>query len=248
MADVDQQAQGLSNYKGRLLNHVEMVYRPGERHLVTKLFTALGCQVIDSGATHLYIAVATPEKYGLNNALYASEVTREQWALEEQLQKALQAESPLAAAYAGYDDKFRRHPQLTSHFGIRYPSFDKLEERWHISKTISTRSWLDASRSKACSAPARRLLHRSGDAGVHQDRHRGQRIDHLRPAYRTAGAAPDRLNESRSGASTHARHQPFKAARCQRPGGFLTSTMSARKPCAQRTGAAAPPGQRRDEA
>jgi hypothetical protein len=128
MADVDQQAQGLSNYKGRLLNHVEMVYRPGERHLVNKLFTALGCQVIDSGATHLYIAVAAPEKYGLNNALYASEVTSEQWALEEQLQKALQAESPLAAAYAGYDDKFRRHPQLTSHFGIRYPSFDKLEE------------------------------------------------------------------------------------------------------------------------
>ena len=53
MATFDQQAQDFLNYKGRLLNHVEMVYRPGERHLVTKLFTALGCTVIDTGATHL---------------------------------------------------------------------------------------------------------------------------------------------------------------------------------------------------
>jgi hypothetical protein len=128
MAEVDEQTQGLLNYKGRLLNHVEMVYRPGERHLVTKLFTALGCQVTDSGAPHLYISVGARDKHGLNNSLYASEVTREQLALEEQLQQALQGESPLAAAYAGYDDKFRRHPQLTSHFGIRFPSFDKLEE------------------------------------------------------------------------------------------------------------------------
>ncbi len=64
MEEVDEQAQGFVNYTGRLLNHVEMVYRPGERKLVSKLFTALGCQVIDSGATHLYIAVAEPKKYG----------------------------------------------------------------------------------------------------------------------------------------------------------------------------------------
>ncbi len=128
MAELKQQTQESLNYKGRLLNHVEMIYRPGERHLVTKLFTALGCTVIDTGATHLYIAVDTPDQHGLNNSLYASEVTQEQWLLEQQLQQALQGESPLAAAYAGYDDKFRRHPQLTSHFGIRFPSFAKLEE------------------------------------------------------------------------------------------------------------------------
>ena len=31
MADLDEQAQGFLNYKGRMLNHLEMVYRPGER-------------------------------------------------------------------------------------------------------------------------------------------------------------------------------------------------------------------------
>ncbi len=130
MANLDEQAQaqGFLNYKGRLLNHLEMVYRPGERHLVTKLFTALGCTVTDTGHTHLGIAVGATDKYGLNNALYASEVTSEQWALEQLLQKALAGESQLSAAFAGYEEKFRRHPQLTSHFGIRYPSFDAVEK------------------------------------------------------------------------------------------------------------------------
>jgi hypothetical protein len=118
----------LVNYKGRLLNHIEMVYRPGERHLVTKLFTALGCNVTDTGHTHLAIALGATDKYMLNNTVYASEVTPEQWRLEQQLGRALEGESPLAAAYAGYDDKFRHDPQLTSHFGIRYPSFEALEE------------------------------------------------------------------------------------------------------------------------
>jgi hypothetical protein len=128
MADLDEQAQGFLKYKGRLLNHLEMVYRPGERHLVTKLFTALGCTVTDTGSTYLVIAVGATDPYMLNNTMYASEVTGEQWRLEQQLQKALEGESPLAAAYAGYDDKFRRDPQLTSHFGLRFPSFEKLEE------------------------------------------------------------------------------------------------------------------------
>src|SRR5579864_1833158 len=130
MANLDEQtqAQGFLSYKGRLLNHLEMVYRPGERQLVTKLFTTLGCTVTDTGSTYLVIGVGATDKYMLNNTLYASEVTEEQWRLEQQLQKALEGESPLAAAYAGYDDKFRRNPQLTCHFGIRYPSFDAVEK------------------------------------------------------------------------------------------------------------------------
>ncbi len=128
MANPNQQAGELLNYKGRLLNHLEMVYRPGERHLVTKLFTALGCTVIDTGGSHLGISVNPTEEFPRNNALYASEVTPEQWELERLLQKALEGGSALSAAYAGYEEKFRRHPQMTSHFGIRFPSFDAVEE------------------------------------------------------------------------------------------------------------------------
>jgi hypothetical protein len=105
-----------------------MVYRPGERHLVTKLLTALGCTVIDTGATHLGISVNFTDDFPRNNALYASEVTPEQWALEQLLQQALEGGSPLSGAYAGYEEKFRHHPQMTSHFGIRSPSFEAVEE------------------------------------------------------------------------------------------------------------------------
>jgi hypothetical protein len=74
------------------------------------------------------VSVGATDKFMLNNSLYASEVTEEQWRLEQQLRKALEGESPLAAAYAGYEEKFRRNPQLTSHFGIRYPSFEAVEK------------------------------------------------------------------------------------------------------------------------
>jgi hypothetical protein len=137
MANIEGQAQECLHYEGRLLNHLELVYRPGERHLVIKLFTALGCTVIDTGATHLGISVNFTDVFPRNNALYASEVTPEQWALEQLLQKALEGGSPLSGAYAGYEEKFRRHPQMTSHFGIRHPSFEALEETVsHLQKNL----------------------------------------------------------------------------------------------------------------
>ena len=120
--------QELIDQKGRLLNHIEMVHRPGERHLVIKLFRALGCDVQDIDNFHLPIPMGGPDRFMLNNVVYASEVTKEQWQFEEQLQKAIAGESALSQAYANYDQKFRRNPQYTFHFGIRYPSFGHLEE------------------------------------------------------------------------------------------------------------------------
>src|ERR1700680_4518814 len=116
----------LSSYKGRMLTHIEMVYRPGERHLVKKLFSAIGCDVREQG-DYLRILIAPGSEDPLNNVLYASEVTPEQWQFEQRLQFALKGESEAAAAYAVYDAKFRREPQRTAHFGIRYPSHAKLE-------------------------------------------------------------------------------------------------------------------------
>jgi hypothetical protein len=116
----------LSSYKGRMLNHIEMVYRPGERHLAAKLFRTIGCDVREQG-DFLRILIAPGNDDPLNNVLYASEVTPEQWQFEQRLQAALKGESEAATAYAGYDARFRREPQRTAHFGIRYPSHAKLE-------------------------------------------------------------------------------------------------------------------------
>jgi hypothetical protein len=41
----------IADYKGKLLNHVEALYRPGERQLAIDLTEALGCAISDTGFT-----------------------------------------------------------------------------------------------------------------------------------------------------------------------------------------------------
>jgi hypothetical protein len=48
---------GLLDYRGGLLNHVSLIYRPGERHLAAKLFNAIGCEVHERGELYLYISI-----------------------------------------------------------------------------------------------------------------------------------------------------------------------------------------------
>lgn len=113
--------------KGRLLNHVELVYRPGERQLVAKVFEVLGCGVIETGGTYLVIPVVKGSNDMSNNVFYASEVTPEQWRFEQELQKQFRAESSLAAAYRSFDTRMVREPQRTTHFGVRFPTVKMLD-------------------------------------------------------------------------------------------------------------------------
>jgi hypothetical protein len=117
----------LIDYRGRLLNHMNLVHRPGERQLVSKLFSALGCDVLDTGQPYLFISIAPGNKDLLNNILFATEATPEQWRFEQELQRALADDQSLAQAHAAFAQKFRSHPQRGTHFGIRYPSFAQLE-------------------------------------------------------------------------------------------------------------------------
>ena len=71
------------------LNHVEMVYRPGERHLATRVFELLGMRVVDNGGEWLFALVDPSVGDASNNACYASEVTPEQWTLEQTLASAM---------------------------------------------------------------------------------------------------------------------------------------------------------------
>lgn len=119
--------------EGHLLNHVEILYRPGERHLAIAFFEALGCTVVDSGAdagagsTILYVYPEATWQDRLNNVLYLSEVREPQRRLEEVLASRLAGDRGLRDALAAYDDKARHRPHGTTHFGIRYPAFDALE-------------------------------------------------------------------------------------------------------------------------
>jgi len=123
-------ARQLIGGSGGLVNHVEMVYRPGERALVAQLFEALGCMVIETGRRFLVIHAdpQAPDPRMLDNCLYASEVTPEQWRFEEALQRELACSPDLVDSYRSFVAMTRRRPQQTTHFGIRLSSPPRFEE------------------------------------------------------------------------------------------------------------------------
>ncbi len=113
---------------GHSLNHVEMVYRPGERELAGKVFELLGMRVLDRGGTWM-TALVDPEVADFsNNACYASEVTAEQWALEQTLAGAIAGDdTTVGQAARAYLDRLRTEPQRSFHFGIRFLSRDDFD-------------------------------------------------------------------------------------------------------------------------
>ena len=123
----------LTDYPGRLLNHVEILYRRGERELAKAFFALLGCTIVDTqtdsgtGSSILYVYPEASCQDRLNNVFYLSEIREPQWHLEQLLEARLTEDAELRDAVARYDDKARNHPHGISHFGLRYPSFESLE-------------------------------------------------------------------------------------------------------------------------
>jgi hypothetical protein len=111
----------------RLLNHMEFVYRSGERKLAAGVFELLGFTVRDDGGEFMAACVDPEAPDIVDNACYASQVTREQWAFEEQLGKALGSPDALGRSYAGYHDLIRREPQRAMHFGMHTSTLEDLE-------------------------------------------------------------------------------------------------------------------------
>lgn len=128
-------AKGVS----RQLNHVEMVYRPGERALAARVFELLGLRVLDSGGEWFSCLIDPASTDVANNACYASEVTAEQWALELALSATIaapdvntggganQRDADLGPAARAYLDRLRADPQRSFHFGIRYATKEDFE-------------------------------------------------------------------------------------------------------------------------
>ncbi len=109
------------------LNHVELVYRPGARERVGNVFATLGCRVIETGGPYLVIQVDEKAPSFVDNVLYASEVTAEQWSFEQALAKTLEPGDGVGSAHRAYASRLRREPQRTSHFGIRVGSATELD-------------------------------------------------------------------------------------------------------------------------
>lgn len=133
-----QMTSQLVNRQGQLLNHVEVVYRPGERELTGKIFEVLGCGVLDRpGKAHLVVHVNKGNADIGKNVIFASEATPEQLKLEEILKRHLTDDQEFSEAYQAYQNLLKRKPQHAGHFGIRFPSVKALEDTLERVREVS---------------------------------------------------------------------------------------------------------------
>ena len=105
--------------RGRLLNHVETVFRPGEEEVARKLWETLGCKVSHMGKI-LTVFVDPNIKDYKDTVIYSSQVTKRQWAFDEQLAESLAPDTDLGQAWGTYREHLERVPQMSFHFGIRF--------------------------------------------------------------------------------------------------------------------------------
>lgn len=137
----------ISQYEGNLLNHVETLYRPGERGLAVALAEALGCTISDTGfvgdGDETFLA-AHPWRQDLDvqrNVFYMSPMRPEQSALEARLRAVAYADPLLADALDSYRAIARTKPFGVPHFAIRYPSGDEVREAaTRVEQTISSQA------------------------------------------------------------------------------------------------------------
>lgn len=123
----------IRSYGGTLLNHLEMLYRPGERALAVSLCEALGWSVIDTdqrtdvGSTYMIVRFEPSDSNYLDNVMFLSEVRPEHSAVERAFAAALATDQELQRAVETYAAKARTRPYGIPHFGVRYRTFDDLE-------------------------------------------------------------------------------------------------------------------------
>lgn len=109
------------------LNHVELVYRPGERLLARRVFELLGAAVQDFGGPFLTVVLGAGQVDLVSNVLYASEVPPEQWRLEQRLADELAAGGSLHREASPFFERLAVQPQSSSHFGLRVADADTFE-------------------------------------------------------------------------------------------------------------------------
>lgn len=124
----------------RLLNHVELVYAPGERALARALLEALGLRVLDpqvdptppalgpAAGPYLIVYVDDGDDDLIDNVVYASEASAEQWALESALRARIDEDADLQARLDDHRAAYARLPQAMTHVGIAYASTEEVRE------------------------------------------------------------------------------------------------------------------------
>jgi hypothetical protein len=113
-----------------LLNHAEMVYRPGDREAARAFFETMGFEISErTGFPWLAVVVDPKAGRSGDNVMYVNESTPAQQNFEQALDQALASDSKLAYKLERYLSIRRAHPQYVFHFGASVPTHGDWQER-----------------------------------------------------------------------------------------------------------------------
>lgn len=119
---------------GTTLGHLALHYRPGDEAAARLLLQHLGCTLVDNGPKpgedgFCTVLVDAATANHADNVLFLSRMTPAQLALEDAIRETLRVgadgEHP---AVAGYRELRNEKPESAAHVGLRYRSFEALEQ------------------------------------------------------------------------------------------------------------------------
>jgi hypothetical protein len=111
-----------------LLNHAEMIYRPGEAEHAKALFETIGFGV-SRWESWLHIHIDPVNSNGMDNVMYANQATPAQQSYEEAFVQALADDSRLAQTFQRNRELARAWPYYNFHFGAAIPTYADWQER-----------------------------------------------------------------------------------------------------------------------
>ncbi|MBF6621344.1 MAG: hypothetical protein ITG02_14090 [Patulibacter sp.] len=110
-----------------MVNHVEMIYQPGQRDAAQALFETMGFATFTiPGGPWLGVNVDPESALNSDNVMYANEPTPAQRNFDAAFDRVLASDSELADTLRRYQAIRRKHPQYVFHFGASVPT----EQEW----------------------------------------------------------------------------------------------------------------------
>src|SRR6202043_1839265 len=115
---------------GSAIGHMALHYGPGDEQPARRLLELIGCKLVDNGPKpgsdgFCTVLVDQDSANSADNIMFLSRVSDGQLQLEEAITAGLKGDGDTLAAYR---EKTVASPEIISHIGIRYPSFEALEE------------------------------------------------------------------------------------------------------------------------
>jgi hypothetical protein len=115
------------------LGHLALYYLPGDMAPARRLFERLGCTLVENGPDpgrdgFCTVLLDAPTGNYADNLLFLAQASPAQVAVEEAVTAAWKESDGDASPYTAFRELRRRAPEVASHLGIRYGSFEALED------------------------------------------------------------------------------------------------------------------------